>query len=37
MSRVVNLNLGLNLGWLQQGAGFGGRPINEMTQDLERV
>ena len=37
MSRVVNFHLGVNLGWLQQGAGFGGRPINEMTQDLERV
>jgi hypothetical protein len=37
MSRVVNFNLGANLGWLQQGAGFGGRPINEMTADLERV
>ena len=37
MSRVVTLNLGVNLGWLQQGAGFGGRPINEMTADLERV
>ncbi len=37
MSRVVNFNLGVNLGWLQQGAGFGGRPIPEMTADLERV
>ena len=37
MSRVVNFNLGVNLGWLQQGAGFGGRPIKEMTADLERV
>jgi hypothetical protein len=37
VSRVVNFNLGVNLGWLQQGAGFGGRPINEMTADLERV
>lgn len=35
--RVVNFNLGVNLGWLQQGAGFGGRPVNEMTADLERV
>src|SRR5204863_7120939 len=29
--------LGVNLGWLQQGAEFGGRPIIEMTADLERV
>lgn len=36
-ARGVNFNLGVNLGWLQQGAGFGGRPINEMTADLERV
>jgi hypothetical protein len=36
-TRGVNLNLGINLGWLQQGAGFGGRPTNEMTADLERV
>lgn len=36
-TRVINFNLGVNLGWLQQGAGFGGRPINEMTADLERV
>lgn len=36
-TRVVNFNLGVNLGWLQQGAGFGGRPVNEMTADLERV
>jgi hypothetical protein len=36
-ARVINLNLGINLGWLQQGAGFGGRPVNEMTADLERV
>ena len=35
--RLVNLNLGANLGWLQQGAGFGGRPVNEMTADLGRV
>jgi len=37
MSRVVNLNLGIYLGWLQQGAAFGGLPIPEMTADLERV
>lgn len=37
MSRAVNFNLGVNLGWLQQGAGFGGRPIAEMTADLEEV
>jgi len=36
-TRAVNFNLGVNLGWLQQGAGFGGRPVNEMTADLERV
>jgi hypothetical protein len=36
-NRLVNFNLGVNLGWLQQGAGFGGRPIIEMTADLERV
>ena len=36
--RVVNLNLGLNLGWLQQGAAFTPyRLIAEMTADLERV
>jgi serine protease len=36
--RVVNLNLGLNLGWLQQGAAFKPyRLIPEMTADLERV
>jgi hypothetical protein len=37
MSKIVNFNLGVNLGWLQQGAAFGGRPIGEMTADLERV
>ena len=36
-SRLDNFNLGVNLGWLQQGAAFGGRPINEMTADLQRV
>jgi hypothetical protein len=36
-NRAVNFNLGVNLGWLQQGSAFGGRPINEMTADLERV
>jgi hypothetical protein len=36
-NRGVNFNLGVNLGWLQQGAGFGGRPINEMTADVQRV
>jgi serine protease len=36
--RVHNLNLGLNLGWLQQGAAFTPyRLIAEMTADLERV
>jgi hypothetical protein len=35
--RAVHFNLGVNLGWLQQGAGFGGRPTSEMTADLERV
>jgi hypothetical protein len=33
----VNLNLGINLGWLQQAANSGGRQIAEMTADLERV
>ena len=37
MSRVVNLGLGINLGWLQQAANSGGRQIAEMTADLERV
>ena len=36
-SRLDNFNLGVNLGWLQQGAAFGGRPIHEMTADLQRV
>jgi len=36
-NRAVNFNLGVNLGWLQQGSAFGGRPISEMTADLERV
>ena len=36
-NRAWNLALGLNLGWLQQGAGFGGRPVHEMTADLERI
>jgi hypothetical protein len=36
-NRAVNLNLGINLGWLQQGSAFGGRPTPEMTADLERV
>ena len=36
-NRAVNFNLGVNLGWLQQGSAFGGRPIPEMTADLERV
>jgi hypothetical protein len=36
-SRLHNFNLGANLGWLQQGAAFGGRPVNEMTADLQRV
>lgn len=36
-NRAQNLSLGINLGWLQQGAGFGGRPAQEMTADLERV
>ncbi len=37
MSRLVNFNLGVNLGWLQQGADSGGRPVKEMTDDLEQV
>ena len=36
-NRAINFNLGVNLGWLQQGSAFGGRPISEMTADLERV
>jgi hypothetical protein len=36
-SRVVHFNLGVNLGWLQQGAEFGDRPISLMAADLERV
>jgi len=36
-SRSVYLSLGVNLGWLQQGAKFGGLPIIYMTADLERV
>ncbi len=35
--RAQNLALGLNLGWLQQGAVYGGRPIVEMTADLENI
>ena len=35
--RVVNFNLGVNLGWLQQGAAFGGRPTGQMSADLGRV
>lgn len=35
--RAEVLSLGINLGWLQQGAQFGGRPIAQMTADLERV
>lgn len=35
--RAVHLSLGVNLGWLQQGAEFGGYPISSMTADLERV
>jgi hypothetical protein len=31
------LALGINLGWLQQGAGFGGRQLQELTADLERI
>ncbi|HEX9945839.1 MAG TPA: hypothetical protein VGG03_27850 [Thermoanaerobaculia bacterium] len=36
-NRAANFNLGVNLGWLQQGSAFGGRQISEMTADLERV
>jgi hypothetical protein len=36
-NRPQNLALGINLGWIQQGAAFGGLPINEMTGDLERI
>lgn len=36
-NRGQNLALGINLGWIQQGAAYGGRPIHEMTADLERI
>jgi hypothetical protein len=36
-NRAQNLALGINLGWIQQGAAYGGRPISEMTADLERI
>jgi hypothetical protein len=36
-NRGQNLALGINLGWIQQGAAYGGRPIQEMTADLERI
>jgi len=36
-NRVVSFNLGVNLGWLQQGSQFGGRPVIEMAAALERV
>jgi hypothetical protein len=36
-NRAQNLALGINLGWIQQGAAYGGRPIHEMTADLERI
>lgn len=36
-NRAQNLLLGINLGWIQQGAAYGGRPIREMTADLERI
>jgi hypothetical protein len=36
-NRAENLALGINLGWIQQGAAFGGRPRHELTADLERV
>lgn len=36
-NRAQNLALGVNLGWIQQGAAYGGRPISEMTADLERI
>jgi hypothetical protein len=36
-NRAQNLNLGINLGWVQQGAAFGGRPVQELTADMERI
>jgi hypothetical protein len=36
-NRSRNLALGLSLGWMQQGAAFGGRPLHELTADLERI
>jgi hypothetical protein len=36
-NRAQNLALGINLGWIQQGAAYGGRPVQEMTADLERI
>jgi hypothetical protein len=36
-NREQCLALGVNLGWAQQGAGFGGRPARLLGEDLERV
>lgn len=36
-ARAQNLALGLNLGWIQQGAAYGGRPTPEMTADLGHI
>lgn len=36
-ARPQNLALGLSLGWIQQGAAFGGRLNTEMTADLANI
>ena len=36
-NREQCLALGVNLGWAQQGAAFGGRPARMLAEDLERV
>jgi hypothetical protein len=36
-NRAQNLALGINLGWFQQGAAYGGRPVGEMMADLEHI
>lgn len=36
-NRALTLGLGINLGWIQQGAAFGGRPTHELAADLVRI
>jgi len=36
-NREQCLALGVNLGWAQQGAAFGGRPVRMIAEDIERV